>query len=370
MKWEEIIGQESLKKTLLESIENKRVGHAQMFVGKEGYGGMPLALAYAREILFRENPASESRSDHFAHLDLHFSFPTYSVDNISVSKNFFSPFIQMISENPYANYSDWTKHLESSNKQMIISVHEINQQLQDFSLKSFDGGSKILIMWCADKINDAAANKFLKFLEEPPKNTIIILCVQDIEEMLSTITSRCQIIEIPRIEDDDLKIFLQKKNVSEEKTENLLRAAQGDFNTLLKLLSAEENENEFETLFIQWVREAFQVKKKPHLLINIINWSRNISTWSRDKQQDFLLYCSEIFRLAMIQNYGGDDLVYKTLGYKKFNWSAFSTYISGANIEDILTEISEANYQIERNGNGKIIWTDLGIKLSRYIHKG
>jgi DNA polymerase-3 subunit delta' len=81
----------------------------------------------------------------------------------------------MILNSPYASYDDWTAFLESENKQLFISADEIDDQNQKFSLKSFEGGTKILIVWRADKMNIAASNKFLKFLEEPPAKPLFFL---------------------------------------------------------------------------------------------------------------------------------------------------------------------------------------------------
>lgn len=102
---------------------------------------------------------------------------------------------------------------------------------------------------------------------------------------------------------------------------------------------------------------------------NIIVWAREISTWNREKQKKFLEYCSDMFRLALLQNYGNSELVYKKINVSGFNWESFTRFIHGANIEDILEQISEADYHLARNANAKIVWTDLGIRLSRYIHK-
>jgi DNA polymerase-3 subunit delta' len=111
------------------------------------------------------------------------------------------------------------------------------------------------------------------------------------------------------------------------------------------------------------------VKTKPENLRNIIQWSRDIAAWNREKQKNFLNYCAEIFRLALMQNYGSSDLVYKKLETNGFQWAKFSQYIHGANIEDILSEITTADYHLERNGNAKMVWTDMGIKLTRYLHR-
>ena len=276
----------------------------------------------------------------------------------------------MILENPYSNNEDWNAILESENKQLTIYAEEIDDINKKFALKSFEGGSKILIVWQADKMNTDAANKFLKFLEEPPKNTYIILTADSADHMLPTILSRTQLVEIPRIADEDLSAFLQVNyHVESDQIEPLIFKSQGNWNTAQKLLNSETSDSEFEELFVMWVREAFQVKKKPEFLKNIVLWSRKIAAFNREKQKSFLEYCAEMFRLAMLQNYGSDALVYKTIEIGGFKWNSFAKFIHGANIQSILEEISEADYHLERNGNAKIIWTDLGIKLSRYLHK-
>lgn len=370
MNWENIAGQENLKKLLRESIAENRVSHAQLFVGKEGYGTLPMVLAYAKEILSKENEHAASKVEHLNHLDLHFSFPVFTDNKNSLSKNKFEEFREMILASPYASYDDWTAFLESENKQLFISADEIDDQNQKFSLKSFEGGTKILIVWRADKMNIAASNKFLKFLEEPPAKTIILLTAESTNDILPTILSRTQVVEIPRILDEDIEVYLKKNfSVTEEKTREIVHEAQGNLNEAVKLLNSGDKSNEFEKLFVQWVRDAFMVKKKPEYLRSIIVWAREIAGWNREKQKNFLNYCSEIFRLALLQNYQSENLVYKKIDANGFNWNGFSKFISGANIESILEEINAADLHLTRNGNPKIVWTDLGIKLSRYIHK-
>ncbi|MDQ1802640.1 ATP-binding protein [Chryseobacterium sp. PTM-20240506] len=370
MNWENIAGQDNLKKLLKDSIAENRVSHAQLFIGKEGYGTFPLALAYAKEILQGENEHAASKVEHLNHLDLHFSFPVYTDNKNSLSKNKFEDFREMILAFPYASYDDWTAFLDSENKQLFISADEIDDQNQKFSLKSFEGGTKILIVWRADKMNVAASNKFLKFLEEPPAKTIILLTAENSNDILPTILSRTQIVEVPRLNDTDIATYLRNNfSVSDEQSREIVHEAQGNLNDAVKLLKSGNKNEEFERLFIQWVRDAFQVKKRPEFLKNIILWAREIAGWNREKQKNFLNYCSEIFRLALLQNYQSEDLVYKKINANGFNWAGFSKFISGANIENILEEVSTADLHLTRNGNPKIIWTDLGIKLSRYIHK-
>lgn len=370
MNWDEISGHEFLKKQLKKSIAENRVSHAQLFAGKEGFGTLPLVLAYAKEILMQENVQAASKVEHLNHLDLHFSFPVYTEKKVSLSKRFFPQFREMILQNPYASLENWNALLESENKQLFISAEEVEDLNNRFALKSFEGGTKILIIWRADKMNTPASNKLLKFLEEPPEKTVILLTAESTEDMLPTILSRTQIVQVNRPSDDDLQQFLQNKfEADPEKLKAAVIKAQGDANEALKFLS-EDSENEFEDLYVQWVRFAVQVKKKPEILRNIVLWARNIATWNREKQKNFLDYCAEMFRLALLQNYQLPDMVYKKIEVNNFRWADFSTFINGGNIDSILTELSEAGYHLQRNANARVVWTDLGIKLSRYLHRG
>lgn len=370
MNWEDIVGQKNLKKLLKDSIDNNRVSHAQLFLGKYGFGVLPLAMAFAKEILKRENEGAASRVEHLNHVDLHFSFPVFKGKQKGQASEFLGEFRQMILDNPYADPEDWTKSLNTENKQLLIYTEEVADLHSRFSLKSFEGGSKILIVWQADKMNESSANKFLKFLEEPPKDTYIILTAESSEDILPTIFSRTQTVDVPRISDEEMKEFLElNTSASENEISDIVFRAQGNYNAAKKILQNNSGDSDFQELFIRWVREAFQVRKKPEYLKNIVLWAQEISKFNREKQKNFLQYCSEMFRLAMLENYGGQDLVYKKIEESGFKWESFSRFIHGANIADILDEISTADYHLERNANAKIVWTDLGIKLSRYIHK-
>ncbi|MDF0720722.1 DNA polymerase III subunit delta' [Kaistella sp. PBT33-4] len=369
MDWDLIAGQQLLKDQLRKSIQNQRISHAQLFLGKEGYGTLPLALAYAGEILEQEKPAAAQRVSHLNHVDLHFSFPVFTANRSSLSQQFFYQFREMILANPYSSFDDWSSFLESENKQLFISADEVEEQNKKFALKSFEGGSKILIIWRADKLNVPASNKLLKFLEEPPEKTVILLTAENADDLLPTILSRTQLVQVPRLSDTELGDYLSKNfKMTEDRQKSVIHKSQGNLNTALKLMQ-QEGSTEFEELFVQWVRDAFQVKKRPEFLKNIILWARSIAGWNREKQKNFLEYCAEMFRMAMIQNYGAQELVHKKIESGSFNWDSFSKFIHGANIESIITEINEADYHLQRNANPRIVWTDLGIKLSRYIHK-
>ena len=89
----------------------------------------------------------------------------------------------------------------------------------------------------------------------------------------------------------------------------------------------------------------------------------------RETQKNFLQYCVELFRQALLKNYKADSLLYFEALDPKFSLEKFAPFVHQNNIFDITQSLEDAAYHIERNGNAKIIFTDLSINLTRYIHK-
>ena len=125
----------------------------------------------------------------------------------------------------------------------------------------------------------------------------------------------------------------------------------------------------FEEWFVTWVRAAFRAKGNAAAIQDLILWSEQIAGLGRETQKKFLHFCIEMFRQALLLNYEAEKLVYLETSVEKFSFEKFAPFVNGNNINDIFKEISEAIYHIERNGNAKIILTDLSIKLTRLIHK-
>lgn len=89
----------------------------------------------------------------------------------------------------------------------------------------------------------------------------------------------------------------------------------------------------------------------------------------RETQKQFLNFCLDFFRQSMLLNYNAQELVYIEPKSKNFKLENFAPFVHGNNIMDISNELQDAIYHIERNGNSKIILTDLSIKLTRLLHK-
>jgi len=374
MNFSDILGQEHLKNHLIKSTDNGRISHAQMFVGKEGSGTLPMAIAYAQYILCstsNDKEACASKCDKLMHPDLHFAFPVATNDVIKkhpVSNLFLEDWRKFIDLNPYGNLFEWLGSLGIENKQGLIGVDEAEQIVKSLKLKSYEGGYKIMIIWMAEKMNISAANKLLKLLEEPPEKTVFLLVAEDEEQIITTIKSRCQILHFPLISESDITNYLiEKEGTDQPIAEQIAQQCDGNINKALHLLHNDNSDEQFEKWFIIWIRAAFKAKGNASVIQSLIEWSETIAKTGRETQKRFLNYCLQFFRQALLLNYNAPSLVYlqpKT----DFKLENFARFVHGGNILEIDKEINDAIYHIERNGNPKIILLDLSIKLTRLLH--
>ncbi|MBT7425341.1 MAG: DNA polymerase III subunit delta', partial [Flavobacterium sp.] len=219
MLFNQIIGQEHIKNHLQTSAKNGRIPHAQLFVGKEGSGTLPVAIAYAQFLLshFSDNPsASELKVAKLQHPDLHFAFPVTTNDSVKkhpVSNLFLNEWRDFVSKQPYGGLFNWLQSIGVENKQGMIGVDEALEVVKKLQLKSYEGGFKVMIIWMAEKMNIAASNKLLKLIEEPPAKTIFLLITENEDQIITTIRSRCQALHFPVLSEQDIanELLLREK---------------------------------------------------------------------------------------------------------------------------------------------------------------
>lgn len=380
MDFSKVIGQNHLKSYLSKTTENGRVPHAQLFVGRTGSGLLPMAIAYARALLcsrHADDPAAlescGSKVDKLSHPDLHFVFPVNTnnaVKKHAVSDLFLDEWRNFVSSNPYGSMFEWLQQLGIENKQGIINVDEAADIVKKLALKSYEGGYKIMIIWKAEKMNSACANKILKIVEEPPDKTVLLLLSENEEALLTTIRSRCQTLYFPLLSEEDISTqLIENKSVEENVARRIAHRAAGDFNTALHILEQNADDLEFEHWFVDWVRMAFRAKGNKTAINDLLKWSEELAGEGRETQKKFLSYCIELFRQAMLQNYTTESLLYFEAEDPSFELSKFAPFVHQNNIFDIIRELEDAIYHIERNGNAKIIFSDLSIQLTRLIHR-
>jgi DNA polymerase III subunit delta' len=381
MMFSKILGQDHIKNHLTKSALQGRIPHAQLFVGAEGSGTLAMAIAYAQFILCQNtsddntggNTACNIKFEQLSHPDLHFIYPTVTTDEVKSkpkSIDFIKEWRTFVLQNAYAGLFDWYQHLGVDNKQGEIRVDDAQEIVKTLSLKSYEGGYKVMIIWMADKMNIAASNKLLKMLEEPSPKTLFILISEHEEDIIQTIRSRCQVLRFSGIPEKIIAENLKNsKNIEADTALIIAHQSQGNYNKALKILTENQEDLPFEQWFVLLVRAAFRAKDNAAAIQDLITWSEEIAKLGREGQKKFLGYCIEMFRQGLMLNYQAHELVYFAPKVDTFKLDNFAPFVNGNNIQLIYQEISDAIYHIERNGNAKIILTDLSIKLTRLIHK-
>lgn len=366
MRFGEIIGQEEEKKHLIHTVEESRISHAQMFLGSEGSGALPMAIAYAQYILCSNRQESDScgkcasclKVQAFNHPDVHFSFPIHLTKSHSISDHLAAEWREQMLESPYFGLYQWNQKLGAENKQGVIGNAESLNIVKKLILKSFEGGYKILIMWLPELMNATASNKLLKIIEEPPEKTLFILVAQNQENIISTILSRTQIIKFPRLKEDEIAKYLEtQKGISHDDGITVAHLAEGNLAKALSLVEQQDMANFNFDNFVTWMRLCYQRN-----IAKTIDWVDEIASYGRENQKNFIKFCLHMFRQSIVGHYTHNELVILTKDQDNF-LKKFAPFINNKNIVGLSESLNDAYYHIERNANPKILFLDVSLKL-------
>ncbi len=376
MLFKKIIGQEAVKKQLIHAVNQSRISHAQLFLGPEGCGKLALAIAYAQFLACEDRGESDScgacpsclKYEKLIHPDLHFVYPVSSTKTITkdpVSNDFIEEWRSTVLDNPYLSLSKWYERIGIEKKQGIINRKESYEMIRLLNLKSFESEYKVMIVWMPEKMNQVAANKVLKILEEPPPKTLFILVSENTHALLPTILSRTQIIKIPRVDDQSLTQALKENNMlTPEELQNMVKLANGNY-LMARNLLYEKEEHEFHLhQFTAMMRLTYGGK-----IAEILKWIDDFVALGREKQKHFLLYATRMIRENFMLNLmaGGErEIVYLTEKEAEFSKN-FSPYIRKENVIQIVDELNKAHANISANANSRIVLFDLCLKIMRLI---
>ncbi len=363
----EIIGQNDLRQHLKSAISRGRIPQASLFLGKTGYGSLAIALEFMSEIFKTDNPEAYKKALRMKHVDMSLSFPFYSKGTTAEDSSWLFPDASsIILEDPYINFTEFAEKLGAAKKNIGITVLEIENIVRKMSLSSYEGGKKCVLIWGFEYVNTEAANKFLKFLEEPPADTYIILVSEQSDRILPTILSRCQLITIPPIENSALEIWASEQNFQNDQINQALLLASGDFGILKKILTNEKSE--YEALFFSWMEAAFSIQIQLEAISKIIAVAKYIAGKDRKFQTAFLEYASDTFRAAFLASYNLQSIA----GFATQNvdsWNILIQKTHGGNVPSILHEINTSSRHIALNIQGELVLIDCFFKITKYLLK-
>lgn len=375
MRFADIIGQDDIKRHLIGTVKENRISHAQMFLGREGYGSLPLAIAYAQYINCQHRTDNDSCGEcpscrqisNLSFPDLHFVFPVPATGSTkekekAISDTFFQKWSEFIKQNPYGSYQQWLDYVGAGNSQGLIRVDESAEIIHKLTMKTFNSEYKIMVIWFPEKMNAEASNKLLKIIEEPYQKTLFLLVAENTENIIPTIISRTQLVRVPRIADADLCNGLRNKTgMDADKAAKIVRISEGDFGKALEYCSQTADLAQNLELFIRLMRISYSFKPA-----DMIALAEELGAKGREKQKALLAYSERMIRENLIMNRNLNQMVRLTDEEADFA-QKFSRFIHPQNSGLIAEALDKACHHISRNANAKIVFMDTIITLARCL---
>ena len=371
MFFKDIIGQKEVKERLIKTVKGGFIPHAQLFCGPEGIGKFPLALAYA-QYLNCENPtesdscgkcASCTKYNHLAHPDLHFVFPIVKkAKKKEVCDDYITEWREFVNKNSYFNLNQWLDHIDAENSQGLIYAKESEEILRKLNLRIYEAKYKVMIIWLPEKMHESCANKLLKIIEEPTNNTIFLLVSDTPDNIITTILSRCQRINIHSIAENDIIHALESEyNITPEDAVNVAHLSKGSYLKAMETISLNEEHKMFFNLFVQMMRASYARNIKDIKAIG-----NGLAAIGRENQKSFLIYCQRMVREYFVSNLSQPEITYLAQDEANFG-IRFAPFINERNIIGFMDELALAERHIEQNVNAKMVFFDLCLKITMLI---
>lgn len=376
MQFSEVLSQDKLKRHLIDTFNAGRTAHAQIFIGPEGSGQLALALAYA-QYLQCENPGLDDscgqcnacrKVQKNIHPDLHFSYPTIGTGKIST--DFIKEWREALAEfGPYISLQQWLQKMGAENQQGNITKNECVDIIRKFSFKKVEGRYKVLVLWLPEFL-DKEGNRLLKLIEEPEPDTVFILVAERQEKILNTILSRCQLVKLSKPSDDEIAKRLTDK-LPENQARQIAFLCEGNYTRAMQLAAEGTADNDFSLLFADWLRACYMGREQMLHWVEYFNSGKHPTDESkktissgRKEQLLFLQYALYFIReLTQLKINPGAQTRLSTTEHK----TAFGLLklLSVADLDNIRQLFDDTMYFVERNANGKILFTDASIKIHR-----
>ena len=372
MFFKDIIGQNEVKERLLNSVKKGFIPHAQLFCGPEGVGKLPLAIAYA-QYLNCENPSENDscgkcpscvKYNHLAHPDLHFVFPIIkkAAKKKEVCDDYITDWREFVKKNSYFNLPHWLEFIEADNSQGLIYAKESEEIIRKLSLRIYEAKYKVMIIWLPEKMHESCANKLLKIIEEPTDNTIFLLVSDTPDNIITTIQSRCQRINIHGVEEADIMQALESVySITAEDAKSVAHLSKGSYLKALETISLNEEHKFFFNLFIQMMRASYARNIKEIKAIG-----NELAAIGRESQKRYLIYCQRMIREYFVSNMKQAEMVYLAQDEANFG-IRFAPFINERNIVDLMDQLALAERHIEQNVNAKMVFFDLCLKITMLI---
>lgn len=373
MKFCNVIGHSELLASLRENVDKGRISHAQLIVGECGWGTMQVALAYLQYIHCPNRKDGDAcgccpscvQIEQLAHPDVHFAFPIINPAKTPTSDSYIAEWRECVATNDAIfDEHDWYDTIDVGNSQGIIPQKEADNIIRKLSYKAFAGEHKTVVIWLPERMHTSAANALLKILEEPWDNTLFLLISEHPEELLTTITSRTQTINVGRIEPEELARYATERlGATPERAAMAARVADGSVVTLRRVLADDTTgaaTDNFE-LFTRLMRLSFSNR---HL--ELFDWAEQLASAGRESQKHFLEYALGLIRESYMLTAGMESVSHLWGAEREF-CIKFAPYVGNHNVEALVAAMELAIRDIGQNGNARMVFIHFALSVSKLI---
>ncbi len=373
MLFKEIIGQQEVKGKLLSLVREDRTPHAMMLFGPEGTGKLALAVAMTQYLACNDRQEDDScgvcpsciKFGKLVHPDLHFIVPVLKTGSMTappVSDDYAVEWREALLADFYMTESQWYESLGAENKQGIINVKESENIIRKLGFKPYESDYRMVVIWLPEKMNQPAANKLLKLIEEPPEKTLILMVSEYTNKILPTILSRTQLFHVPPISGADLREGLMKLGqADQQQIEDAVLRANGNMSIALQTLRQDDVERQHFELFTELMRLSYARD-----IVQINGWVERVAGMGRERQKQVIDYSLRLLRENFILHMENDSLNYMSAKESEFS-RKFSPFIHEGNVHALAEAFTLAGNHIEANGNARIILMDLSIGVIRLL---
>ena len=368
MKFADIPGQQRIKNRLIELVESDRLPHALLLQGEQGVGKFALALALAQYIHCTNRHDGDSCGEckscrqisSFNHLDTFFSFPVIKKKSSATpptSDEFMSEFKAFVEKDPMMNFENWLDELGATSTLPVMYVTESESLINKLAFTARTSKYKIVLMWLPERMNEQCANKLLKLIEEPFPDTKFIFTSDSPQEILPTIYSRCQRIDVERFTDIDIcECLVNKYGINQQDALSIAHNADGSLSKAVSQMQIGGGNDKFFQFFIRLMRSAY-ARKVSDLKV----WSNEVATLGREQQLTFLKYCDRLVRENFIYNLRKRELTYMNTSEEQFS-TRFAPFISERNVQALSRTFNDAIRDIQGNTNSKMVLFDVAVR--------
>ncbi len=368
MVWSRVIGQERVKGILISELQSSRVPHAYLFYGNEGVGKDAMALEFAR-VLHCENNGEEAcgvcsaciqnRSLQHPDVKLIVALPVgkgEKSDDAPLAKLAESE-IKLIQEQ-FRLKGENAYHRIEIPKANIIKINSIREIRRETSMSAYGGRKKVFIISHAEEMGEEASNTLLKTLEEPPRNTMLILTTSRRESLLPTIRSRCQNVRFDPLTPEDIRAALvEREGVGSDQALLVARLANGSYLQARELL--QDDILQLRQDVVAFIRHA--------LGSNVVTLTDDVErlagTRDRVLVERFLGLMLIWFRDAMVLRQGVD-----VINLDQFDdLKRFVDKFPSADLVQVLSDIERAISLVNKNVYLNLILLQLSVQLRTNI---